>query len=133
MTNTKEGNAKLNGYTSFIRMNLKLEKGQRQISIRLTLKNVSEKEDIRNAKILLFAFDKNGMVLIPENRKTPELICVWKRDLTPGKSKTCLIETTHYLQDIQEVKPHSFSVTGEDGQRYLLTDKELEEMYEIES
>lgn len=124
--------AKLNGYSAFIKMNAKLEKSQKQVSIRLTLKNVSEKEEMRNAKILLFAFDKNGMVIIPENRKTPELICDWKRDLAPGKSKTCQIEPTQYLQEIQAVRPHSFSVTGDDGQRYLLMDKDLEEIFEIE-
>jgi hypothetical protein len=128
---TKEKNAKQKGHPTFLIIKVFQEKSTKQISAELRLKNLSDIEKIKNVKLLLFAYDKNGLVQIPESQKTPEILCQWKQAILPNQSAFCTIGLTSFLNEIQEIKVHSLSLSGENGNRYLVNDRDLDEIIEM--
>jgi|GEM_PF-3039431 len=126
----KEENAKQKGYFSFITIQLKQEIPSKQITLQLTLKNISELEEIKNVKILIFPYDKNGMILVPETKKTPELICEWKKNIQPNQIQSCEIPGANYNTEVERVKVHSLSLRLADGTSHLVNAEELGELIE---
>jgi hypothetical protein len=124
--------AKLKGHPIFLRITKDLEKSGKQISIRIVFKNLSDSEKIRSLKFLLFAYDKNGLILIPEKEKTPEMICQWMRPVKPNAEQTCSIGVTSFQVEIDKVRLHSVSLSVEDGHRHMIDAEDLEEMVEWE-
>ena len=122
----KELLARENGFFVFLKMNQELDKNHRQISASVELKNITAEDTIRDAKLLIFAYDKNDLVLIPEGRKTPELLCIWKSKLPPATSKYCNIAKTDYSNEITYLKVHSLSFSIDDGSRYLINSSDIQ-------
>ncbi|TGN18557.1 hypothetical protein [Leptospira idonii] len=121
--------AKNSGYPIFLE--LKNEPGKTTKNLQLSLKaqNLSI-HSIQDLSVLLFAFDKQGLILIPETYKTPELICKFHTPIRVGATESCKLETYLYAVEYDKIKLQSISFTWEDGTRHFINREDLEEISE---
>ncbi|TGN08292.1 hypothetical protein [Leptospira ilyithenensis] len=121
---TAKENAKIGGQPVFIEFKRLPAKSPKHLHLSLTVSNLSL-GNIRNFSALLFAVEKQGLILIPETYKTPELICKLNRPLRPESSRQCSEIIHLFPTEIEKVELHSVSLSIEDGIRLLITKEDL--------
>ncbi|BDA78893.1 hypothetical protein LPTSP3_g18230 [Leptospira kobayashii] len=129
-TGAKES-AKLAGQPVFLEFKRLVAKSPKHLHLNLTVTNLSL-SNIRSFSALLFAVDKQGLILIPETYKTPELICKLDRPLQPDTSVHCKEIIRSYAADIEKIELHSVAFGTEDGVRMLITKEDLKYISEYE-
>ncbi len=126
---TKRQNAGLNGHPIFVELELLPAKTTKHLNLKIKVENISD-QSIRDFSILLFAKDKQTMILVPETYKTPELICHLPKLLRSGHAGVCPVLSFQYASDFDRIHINSISLTMEDGTRHFITSEELEAIHE---
>ncbi|WP_411822681.1 hypothetical protein [Leptospira sp. 'Mane'] len=122
-------NAKLAGQPVFFEFKRLPAKSPKHLHLSFVVSNLSL-TNIRSFSALLFAVDKQGLILIPETYKTPELICKLDRPLRPETSAHCNDIIHLYASDIEKVELHSIALSMEDGIRLLIDREDLKAISE---
>ncbi|XDD48076.1 hypothetical protein AB3N60_08420 [Leptospira sp. WS39.C2] len=86
------------------------------------------KINISKFQILFFASDPNRQFLIPEERKTPELICSISKTISPNSIYKCHVGPFVYNQLWSSIDIHSISFTTEDQVRHVISEEDLDDV-----
>lgn len=93
--------------------------------------NISEKP-IQNLQILFFAFEENGNLLVPEEQKTPELICLHERIIPPHTKKKCHVGPYVFPKNWSSIRLTSISFSTSDKTRHFISESDLDDVTEWE-
>jgi len=88
------------------------------------LTNVS----ISKFQILFFAVDQQKQILIPEEKKTPELICSIEKKIQPNVIIKCHVGPFVYTNLWSSIQIQSISFTTEDQMRHVISEEDLDDV-----
>nr|WP_232369282.1 hypothetical protein [Leptospira abararensis] len=88
------------------------------------LSNVS----IHKFQILFFALDQQKQILIPEDKKTPELICSIEKRIQPNLIFKCHVGPFVYANLWSSIQIQSISFTTEDKIRHVISEEDLDDV-----
>lgn len=94
--------------------------------------NISEKP-IQNLQILFFAFEENGNILIPEEQKTPELLCVYEKEILPKTKRKCHVGPHVFPKNWSSIRLTSISFSTSDKTRHFISESDLDDVTEWET
>lgn len=83
---------------------------------------------ISKFQILFFASDGNRQILIPEESKTPELICSIRKKIQPHSIHKCLVGPFAYSQLWNSIHVQFISFTTEDEVRHVIDEDDLNDV-----
>jgi hypothetical protein len=86
------------------------------------------KINITKFQILFFASDQNRQFLIPEEQKTPELICSIPKQILPNSIYKCHVGPFVYQQIWNSIHIQSISFTTEDQIRHVISEDDLDDV-----
>ncbi|MCW7508941.1 hypothetical protein [Leptospira levettii] len=83
---------------------------------------------IHTFQILFFASDQNRQFLIPDEQKTPELICLIPKTILPDTIYKCNVGPFVYSQLWNSIVIHSISFTTEDKVRHVISEDDIDDV-----
>ncbi|MCW7462606.1 hypothetical protein [Leptospira limi] len=83
---------------------------------------------INKFQILFFASDQNRQFLIPDEQKTPELICLIPKTIMPDTIYKCHVGPFVYSQLWDSIVIHSISFTTEDKVRHVISEDDIDDV-----
>ncbi|MCW7481794.1 hypothetical protein [Leptospira kanakyensis] len=86
------------------------------------------KDSISKFQILFFARDKENQILIPEDKKTPELICSIEKNIQPNVIIKCHVGPYVYTNLWSSIQIQSISFTTENKIRHVISEEDLDDV-----
>lgn len=86
------------------------------------------KDSISKFQILFFARDKENQILIPEDKKTPELICAIEKNIQPNVIIKCHVGPYVYPNLWSSIQIQSISFTTENQIRHVISEEDLDDV-----
>ncbi|TGK87144.1 hypothetical protein EHQ24_03555 [Leptospira noumeaensis] len=86
------------------------------------------KDSISKFQILFFARDKENQILIPEDKKTPELICSIEKNIQPNVTIKCHVGPYVYPNLWSSIQIQSISFTTENQIRHVISEEDLDDV-----
>nr|WP_322113345.1 hypothetical protein [Leptospira kanakyensis] len=86
------------------------------------------KDSISKFQILFFARDKENQILIPEDKKTPELICSIEKNIQPNVIIKCHVGPYIYTNLWSSIQIQSISFTTENKIRHVISEEDLDDV-----
>lgn len=83
---------------------------------------------ISKFQILFFAVDQQNQILIPEDKKTPELICSIDKTIQPNVIIKCHVGPFVYANLWSSIQIQSISFTTEDQIRHVISESDLDDV-----
>ncbi|MCT8332543.1 hypothetical protein NUH30_02540 [Leptospira sp. 85282-16] len=83
---------------------------------------------ISKFQILFFALDDKKQILVPEDKKTPELICSIEKQILPNVTLKCLVGPYVYTSLWSSIHIQSISFTTEDKVRHVISESDLDDV-----
>ncbi|WP_244944148.1 hypothetical protein [Leptospira meyeri] len=83
---------------------------------------------ISKFQILFFALDIQKQILIPEDKKTPELICSIEKKIQPNVILKCHVGPYVYTNLWSSIQIQSISFTTEDQIRHVISEEDLDDV-----
>ncbi|MCG6144608.1 hypothetical protein ND856_11215 [Leptospira bandrabouensis] len=83
---------------------------------------------ISKFQILFFALDDQKQILIPEDKKTPELICSIDKKISPNVILKCHVGPHVYANLWSSIHIQSISFTTEDQVRHVISEADLDDV-----
>ncbi|XDD44233.1 hypothetical protein AB3N58_07830 [Leptospira sp. WS60.C2] len=103
------------------------KKEKKELQLFIKIENLT-KVSISKFQILFFANDENRQFLIPEEQKTPELICSVSKQIAPNTIYKCHVGPFVYSQVWSSIEIHSISFTTEDHVRHVISEEDLDDV-----
>lgn len=108
-----------------IRPRHKINAKELQLYIKIeNLTNIS----ISKFQILFFAVDQQKQILIPEDKKTPELICSIDKTIQTNVITKCHVGPFVYANLWSSIQIQSISFTTEDQIRHVISESDLDDV-----
>lgn len=102
-------------------------KEKKELQLYIKTENLT-KINISKFQILFFASDEKKQFLIPEEQKTPELICSIQRSIIPNSIYKCHVGPFVYTQIWKAIHIQSISFTTEDQIRHVISEDDLDDV-----
>ncbi|WP_210410748.1 hypothetical protein [Leptospira yanagawae] len=102
-------------------------KDKKELQLFIKTENLTN-SNISKFQILFFASDTNRQLLIPDESKTPELICSIQRKIQPNSIYKCLVGPFVFSQLWNSIQVQSISFTTEDQVRHVIDEEDLNEV-----
>ncbi|MCW7492189.1 hypothetical protein ND861_05905 [Leptospira sp. 2 VSF19] len=83
---------------------------------------------ISKFQILFFALDDQKQILIPEDKKTPELICSIEKQILPNVILKCHVGPFVYANLWSSIHIQSISFTTADQVRHVISEADLDDV-----
>ncbi|WP_244934916.1 hypothetical protein [Leptospira jelokensis] len=102
-------------------------KDKKELQLFIKTENLT-KVNISKFQILFFASDGNRQLLIPDESKTPELICSIQKKIQPNSIYKCLVGPYVFTQLWNSIQVQSISFTTEDQIRHVIDEEDLNDV-----
>lgn len=102
---------------------------KKTLQLLVKMENLTEKPILRT-NLLFFAFDENESPLVPEEQKTPELMCSAEKMIPPHTKVKCLVGPYVYTKVWNLIRIQSISFTTEDSTRHFINEDDLDDVTE---
>ncbi|PJZ86591.1 hypothetical protein CH366_07685 [Leptospira harrisiae] len=83
---------------------------------------------ISKFQILFFALDAQKQILIPDDKKTPELICSIEKKIQPNVILKCHVGPHVYTNLWYTIQIQSISFTTDDQIRHVISEEDLDDV-----
>ncbi|MDF3821938.1 hypothetical protein P3G55_18685 [Leptospira sp. 96542] len=83
-------------------------------------------EPISQLQILFFATDVNQNLLVPEEQRTPELVCSYPEKIPPKTKVKCHVGPFVYPMLWSQIKIQSISFTTSDRVRHFISEEDVD-------
>lgn len=115
------------GLPIFVMINPRHKTEQKELQLFIKTENLT-KVNISKFQILFFARDHQNQILIPEDKKTPELICAIEKKIQPNTIIKCHVGPFVYTNLWSSIQIQSISFTTEDQMRHVISEEDLDDV-----
>lgn len=99
----------------------------KELQLFIKTENLTE-DSISKFQILFFARDKENQILIPEDKKTPELICSIEKNIHPNVIIKCHVGPYVYKDLWSSIQIQSISFTTDKNIRHVISEEDLDDV-----
>lgn len=115
------------GLPIFVMINPRHNTDKKELQLFIKTENLT-KINISKFQILFFARDNLNQILIPEDKKTPELICSIEKKIQPNTIIKCHVGPFVYTNLWSSIQIQSISFTTEDQMRHVISEADLDDV-----
>lgn len=115
------------GLPIFVTINPRHKTDKKELQLFIKTENLT-KINISKFQILFFARDNANQILIPEDKKTPELICSIEKKIQPNTIIKCHVGPFVYANLWSSIQIQSISFTTEDQMRHVISEADLDDV-----